>query len=32
MKVLLNRAIKMGQEYIELPIENGIVKLPQTRV
>jgi hypothetical protein len=32
MKVLLDRAIKIGQKYVELNIENGIAKLPHTRV
>ena len=32
MKGLLDRAIKIGQKFVELHIENGIAKLPYTRV
>jgi hypothetical protein len=31
-KVLINRAMKMGEEYLELPVENGMAKLPKTKV
>jgi ABC-type phosphate transport system auxiliary subunit len=31
-KVLINRAMKMGAKYFELSIENGIAKLPRTKV
>jgi len=30
-KVLINRAMKMGEEYLELPVENGMAKLPKTK-
>jgi hypothetical protein len=32
IKVLINRAIKMRKEYLELSIENGVAKLPRTNV
>ena len=31
-KVLISRAMKLGEEYFELPVENGIAKLPRTNV
>jgi hypothetical protein len=31
-KVLINRAMKMGAKYFELIVENGIAKLPRTKV
>ncbi|HEY7573084.1 MAG TPA: hypothetical protein VH796_17115 [Nitrososphaeraceae archaeon] len=32
IKVLINRAMKMGAKYFELLVENGIAKLPRTKV
>ena len=31
-KVLISRAMKLGEEYLELPVENGLAKLPRTKV
>ena len=31
-KVLISRAMKMGEEYLELPVENGFAKLPRAKV
>ena len=31
-RMLISRAMRMREKYLELPVENGIAKLPRTKV